>query len=171
MIDKAGYRLRFLALAISLSALSLGCAGTAYAQVDANVDRGVIEVGLDRARMLKLDQSAAEIIVGNPSIADISVQNAKLLVVTGKSFGRTNLIVVNAKGEVILESDLTVSDPSKGMITVHRGANNNETVYCAPKCTSLPAIGDTKEYFERVQGQIGSKQGMAQGSAGPQGAQ
>jgi hypothetical protein len=127
--------------------------------------QGLIEVPLDKAKLVHLEQPAAEIIVGNPSIADIAVQNSKLLVVTGKSFGRTNLIVVNAEGKIIQESDLTVSDPSQGMITVHRGARNNETVYCAPKCTSPLAIGDEKEYFDTIQKQLTAKQGMGQGSA------
>lgn len=172
MIDTAGLRDRLFALGLALTALcALLCGASVQAEESGYSDRGVIEVGLDRAKMVRLAEPAAEIIVGNPSIADISVQNAKLLVVTGKSFGRTNLIVVNAKGEIIEESDLTVTDPSKGMVTVHRGARNNETVYCAPKCTALPAIGDDEEYFTTIQGQIGAKQGMAQGSAGTGGAQ
>lgn len=159
MIDTARCRRRLTALGIVLALLSLSCASSeVYAD-------GVIDVGLDKAKLVRLDEPAAEIIVGNPSIADISVQNAKLLVVTGKSFGRTNLIVVNAAGEVIDESDLTVSDPSKGLITVHRGARDNESVYCAPKCTAPLAIGDNKEYFERIQKQISAKQGLAQGNA------
>jgi Flp pilus assembly secretin CpaC len=36
--------------------------------------------------------AAAEVIIGNPTIADVSVQGGNLLVVTGKSFGVTNII-------------------------------------------------------------------------------
>ncbi len=159
MNEVKGFKARAATLALALP-IVLGAAAIGEAQAD-----GLIDVALDNAKLVHLDEPAAEIIVGNPSIADIAVQNSKLLVVTGKSFGRTNLIVVNAKGEIIEESDLTVSDPSKGMITVHRGARNNETVYCAPKCTSSLAIGDEKEYFNTIQGQLAAKQGMGQGSA------
>jgi len=159
MNDVREFRACMATLALALPIL-FGAASIGQAQAE-----GVIEVALDNAKLVHLDEVAAEIIVGNPSIADIAVQNSKLLVVTGKSFGRTNLIVVNAKGEIIEESDLTVSDPSKGMITVHRGARNNETVYCAPKCTSSLAIGDQKEYFNTIQSQLSAKQGMGQGSA------
>ncbi|MFD0988104.1 pilus assembly protein N-terminal domain-containing protein [Methyloligella solikamskensis] len=159
MRDVTGFRASLWALALTLP---LAFTGGAIPQAFAE---GVIEVPLDKAKLVHLEEPAAEIIVGNPSIADIAVQNSKLLVVTGKSFGRTNLIVVNAKGDIIEESDLTVSDPSNGMITVHRGARNNETVYCAPKCTSPLAIGDNSEYFDTIQKQLSAKQGMGQGSA------
>ncbi len=159
MSEVARFRACFAILALALPVAFAG-AGASEARAE-----GVIDVALDKAKLVRLEEPAAEIIVGNPSIADIAVQNSKLLVVTGKSFGRTNLIVVNAKGEIIEESDLTVSDPSKGMITVHRGARNKETVYCAPKCTASLAIGDEAAYFSAVQQQLSAKQGMGQGSA------
>lgn len=158
MRNVTGFRTRVAALTLALPIMLAG------ANASQALAEGVIEVPLDKAKLVRLEEPAAEIIVGNPSIADIAVQNSKLLVVTGKSFGRTNLIVVNAKGEIIEESDLTVSDPSKGMITVHRGARNNETVYCAPKCTASLAIGDEKDYFQTIQSQLSAKQGMGQGS-------
>ena len=52
----------------------------------------VVQVLVDQATLVRLDRPAAEIVVGNPSIADVSVQSGKVLVVTGKSFGETNLI-------------------------------------------------------------------------------
>jgi hypothetical protein len=62
-----------------------------------------IEVLIDQAMLLRLERSAAEIIVGNPSIADVAVQTGKVLIVTGKSFGETNVIVLDAEGKVIID--------------------------------------------------------------------
>ncbi|MGH6866829.1 MAG: pilus assembly protein N-terminal domain-containing protein [Methyloceanibacter sp.] len=59
---------------------------------------GDVEGLIDQATPLRLERSAAEIMVGNPSIADVSVQSGKVLVVTGKSFVKTNLIVIDADG-------------------------------------------------------------------------
>ncbi|MEZ5828402.1 MAG: pilus assembly protein N-terminal domain-containing protein [Hyphomicrobiales bacterium] len=53
-----------------------------------------IEVLIDEATLLRLERPAAEIVVGNPSIADVAVQNGKSIVLTGKSFGETNLIAI-----------------------------------------------------------------------------
>jgi len=64
-----------------------------------------VEVIIDEATLLRLDRPAAEIVVGNPSIADVSVQSGRVLIVTGKSFGETNLIVMDADGKVVHLSD------------------------------------------------------------------
>ena len=49
-------------------------------------------VKYDQSHLLRLPRPAAEIIIGNPAIADISVQFGNLLVITGKTFGITNII-------------------------------------------------------------------------------
>ena len=51
---------------------------------------------------------AAEIIIGNSVIADVSVQSGNLLVITGKSFGITNMIALDAKRQVIFERRILV---------------------------------------------------------------
>lgn len=82
-----------------------------------------IEVLIDQATMLRLERPAAEIVVGNPSIADVSVQNGKAIVLTGKSFGQTNLIVIDAQGKVIINRRVVVQEPAGGYVTVYRGKN------------------------------------------------
>ncbi|MEG6508450.1 pilus assembly protein N-terminal domain-containing protein [Methyloligella sp. 2.7D] len=129
----------------------------------------VIDVNLDQAKLVKLERPAAEIIVGNPSIADVSVQNAGLLVVTGKSFGRTNMIVIDGAGNELLNTALSVSDPGFGMVTLHKGTEPGQTVYCAPRCTTPLAIGDDPSYFKEIESQISAKQGLAQQSVGSSG--
>ncbi len=128
---------------------------------------GLIAVGLDQAKLVRLQEPAADIIVGNPSIADVSVENSKLLVVTGKSYGSTNIIVIDAKGAQILNSDLSVIDPAHGLVTVHKGTDLDAafTSYCAPRCTAPLSIGDNKTYFETINKQISAKQSLGQNSA------
>ena len=77
---------RLLAIAIAV--------GAGHAAMAANNGVAVL---VDQATLVRLDRPAAEIVVGNPSIADVSVQSSKLLVITGKSFGETNLIVMDAR--------------------------------------------------------------------------
>ena len=81
----------------------------------------VVDVLIDQATLVRLDRPAAEIVVGNPSIADVSVQSGKVLVVTGKSFGETNLIVMDADGKVFVSRRLIVQEPRAGFVTVYRG--------------------------------------------------
>src|SRR4030081_3444321 len=88
-----------------LVAAALVAAGASQSAMAAS---NVVQVLVDQATLVRLDRPAAEIVVGNPSIADVSVQSGKVLVVTGKSFGETNLIVMDADGKVVANRQLLV---------------------------------------------------------------
>jgi hypothetical protein len=124
-----------------------------------------VNVTIDEAQLVKIDRPAAEIIVGNPSIADVAVQSGKLLVVTGKSFGRTNLIVIDADGKEITNKMLSVQEPRTGLVTLQRGAGRRYSYYCAPNCAAELAIGDDPNYFDAISKEIKTKQAMGQNSA------
>jgi hypothetical protein len=123
-----------------------------------------VEVLIDQATMLRLERPAAEIVVGNPSIADVAVQSGKVLVLTGKSFGETNLIVLDAQGKVIISRRVIVQEPRDGYVTVYRGSSR-ETLHCAPACETPLVIGDAPDYFEGLAKEIKTKQAIGQSSA------
>jgi hypothetical protein len=124
----------------------------------------VVDVLIDQATLVRLERPAAEIVVGNPSIADVSVQSGKVLVVTGKSFGETNLIVMDADGKVFVNRRLIVQEPRSGLVTLYRGSAR-QTLHCAPYCTPPLVIGDAQEVFGAVAGQITTKQSISQSAA------
>ncbi len=123
-----------------------------------------VQVLIDQATLVRLERPAAEIVVGNPSIADVSVQSGKVLVVTGKSFGETNLIVMDADGKVVVNRQLIVQEPRTGFVTMYRGSAR-QTLHCAPYCTPPLVIGDTPDIFEAVASQITTKQSISQTAA------
>ena len=57
-----------------------------------------IVVMLDQARLLQLPDRAANVVIGNPLIADLSIQPGGLSVITGKGYGATNFIVIDKQG-------------------------------------------------------------------------
>jgi Pilus formation protein N terminal region len=124
----------------------------------------IVDVFIDQATLVRLDRQAAEIVVGNPSIADVAIQNGKTLVVTGKSFGETNLIVMDADGKVFVNRRLIVQEPRSGFVTVYRG-NARQTLHCAPYCTPPLVIGDAPDVFGTISGQITTKQSISQSAA------
>ncbi|MGZ5917753.1 MAG: pilus assembly protein N-terminal domain-containing protein [Methyloceanibacter sp.] len=154
---------RFCLLAPAL--LALACNRAAAANDD-------VDVTIDQAAIIRLERPAAEIIVGNPSIADVAVQSGKVLVVTGKSYGRTNLIVIDSDGKQVTNRALSVTEPGKGYVVVHRGTSPF-TYYCAPNCTPSLTVGDNPDWFDAIQKEVQSKQTMGQASAegGTSGAQ
>ncbi len=58
---------------------------------------------------MKLSRAADTIVVGNPLIADAAVKDAKTIVITGKGFGVTNFVVLDAKGDPIVDEQVIVS--------------------------------------------------------------
>ena len=144
-----------------LVAAVLVAAGASQSSMAAN---NVVQVLVDQATLVRLDRPAAEIVVGNPSIADVSVQSGKVLVVTGKSFGETNLIVMDADGKVVANRQLIVQEPRTGFVTMYRG-DARQTLHCAPNCTPPLVIGDNPDYFEAISKEIKTKQSISQSSA------
>jgi len=120
-----------------------------------------IKVEIDEASLLKLERPASEVIIGNPSIADVSVQNGRLLVVTGKSFGVTNLIVVDEKGNQILDRNISVGIDNKRYVTVHKG-RNRASYHCNPTCQTALIPGDAADHFEGMSKELRNKFGIAQ---------
>src|SRR5687768_18119973 len=72
-----------------------------------------VAVMIDHAKVLRLPERTQTVVVGNPIIADISVQKNGVLVLTGKSYGRTNLIALDNGGTLIAESMISVQAPSE----------------------------------------------------------
>lgn len=148
-------------LSYVLALLATGAASPVKAQNAAVND---VIVLIDQASLVKLDRTAAEIVVGNPSIADVSVQSGKVLIITGKSFGETNLIVIDADGKLIINRRLVVQEPRTGFVTVYRGLAR-QTLHCAPYCEPELMIGDAPDVFTSVSGQITTKQSIGQTAA------
>jgi Flp pilus assembly secretin CpaC len=115
--------------------------------------RADITVGVDRAQVLRVSRPADVVIVGNPAIADATVQDSQTLVITGKSFGSTNIIILDATGQSIAEEVVTVTQPDDSVVTVYR-RDNRQTYSCTPVCSPTLSIGDSDSSFAAVNSQI-----------------
>ncbi|MCZ8185241.1 MAG: pilus assembly protein N-terminal domain-containing protein [Beijerinckiaceae bacterium] len=128
-----------------------------------------ISLLMDQAKLVKLPGGADTIVIGNPAIADVTVQKNGVLVLTGRSAGRTNFIALNASGNIISESMVTVTVPSAGRVLVQRGLEPS-SYDCAPLCLPTVALGDEEKHFNRSVDQAQRRDGMANQSATAPGA-
>jgi len=106
-------------------------------------------VRYDQSQLLRLPRPVAEVIIGNPSIADVTVQGGNLLVVTGKTFGITNIIALDAERNVIQDQRVVVDQDDRRTVVVYRGPQRH-TYTCAPTCSPALVIGDDPQYFDAV---------------------
>ncbi len=118
---------------------------------------------LDQATVMRLPEKVATIIIGNPSVADGSLQSGGLLVVTGKGYGTTNLIALDNRGNTLAEHILNVSAPKEGRVTVYRGTDR-ETWSCTPKCERSVMLGDNPAYFDATISQVSNRNGQSAGA-------
>jgi Flp pilus assembly secretin CpaC len=49
-----------------------------------------LAVIMDEAKLIRLPDKVATIVIGNPMIADVSLQPGGIMVITGKGYGSTN---------------------------------------------------------------------------------
>jgi len=119
-----------------------------------------IEVVLDRAKVMRVSRPADIVIIGNPAIADATIQDSQTLIITGHSFGTTNLIVLDAASQVIADEVITVSPQNDQMVTVYRRASR-QTFSCTPDCSPVLAVGDNTATFEAVNSQIASQTSLS----------
>ena len=116
--------------------LALLVAGPAGAQSRA------MNVEIDRSARVALTGAAASVIVGNPEIADVTVVDASTLFITGKGYGVTEVVVVDAIGRTVFQNQVVVTGGGAGALRVWRGAQVTEmacAATCAPSVRSVAA--------------------------------
>lgn len=159
---RAGFRVAAFLLASGL-VWACGASGAVAAPQGAAPDTVVVMV--DHAKVVRLPEKAQTVIVGNPGIADVSVQRNGVMVVTGKSFGVTNLIALDVNGALLAESLVRVGAASDSVLTVQRGLDR-ESYSCTPACQPTVRLGDAQRFFGEASGQAASRSTAAAAAAG-----
>jgi Pilus formation protein N terminal region len=129
----------------------------------------IVRVNVDSARLLKLPARVATIVIGNPLIADATLQSDGVLVLTGKGYGSTNLVALDRKGQVVMRETVQVLGPrADHLIVVYRGTKR-ETWSCVHQCQPRNTLGDDQAYFAGSLGQTTTRNAAAStgGSVAP----
>jgi hypothetical protein len=98
--------------------------------------------------MLTVQASPGAVIIGNPSIADASLHLDKVFV-HGRSFGQTNLIILDQRGEPIAQFDVMVKHTNESAMAVYKGTLEGvrrKSYACWPLCEADMQTGDDLTY-------------------------
>jgi len=117
-------------------------------------------ITVDRAKVFRVTRPAATVIIGNPAIADATIEDEQTLVLTGRSFGVTNLIVLDAKGDPIVDETLVVRGHETNTVRIYR-RSERETMACAPVCEPTLTIGDNNAAFTFASEQIKTRNALS----------
>lgn len=93
-----------------------------------------LNVDIDQSARVQLAAPAGSVIVGNPRIADVTVVDARTLYVTGRGYGVTEVVAVDANGRPVFQSRVVVTAGDTGQVRVWRGAQATEMA-CASTCS------------------------------------
>lgn len=147
-----------IALAGTLSTISFGAAS---AEMVAVAEKQPVIVTVDRAKVFRISSPASTVIVGNPAIADATVEDDVTLVLTGRSFGVTNLIVLDREGNPIVDETIVVRGHEENTVRIYR-REERVTMACAPVCEPTLTIGDDAQGFDFAQQQIVARNSLSE---------
>ena len=148
-------------------AVSVGLAIGVIGTLPAAAQTEVIRISLDQAYTLRLPDRVATIVIGNPLIADATVQSGGLLVVTAKGFGATNLLAFDRVGGVLMNTTVQVLGPAtRDIVVVYKGVER-ETYSCASNCERRITLGDSPAYFNANLAESSARNGQVQTAPPP----
>lgn len=116
-------------------ALTVCAAALTTAIAPANAEN-TIRIELDYARVIKLDRPVSRVIVGNAEIADATVSDAQTIILTGKDFGTTNLVILDNDGNAIVDERVLVSLEAHNTLQIYR-QDQRTVMSCTPACEPL----------------------------------
>jgi hypothetical protein len=111
-------------------------------------------VEINKTQIMRLPTAAASIIIGNPQIADISVHSSDTLLVNGRGYGETNIIVFDQFGQTVLDANIQVKAPALDSgIRVNFIGEGKKSYTCTPFCAPSPIHGDAPAFIGEFTGQ------------------
>lgn len=118
--------------AFLIAGLVFGLAAAAHAET--------LVISIDHSQRLPIGGAVQSVVVGNPSVADVTVVDSHTLYVIGKSFGQTDVIALDAYGRTLYQGDVVVGSANVGRVTVYRGGARTDMA-CAPNCQAVVRNG------------------------------
>lgn len=134
----------------------------AFAAAPASADQ--LWLTMDQVRPYDISRPAGQIIIGNPAIADVKVQNNSRVLLFGKAPGMTNMFILDAEGKEIDNLIVRVRSNNVSMLTFQRGLQRL-SLNCSSNCENTVTVGDNNIVFGETSQQIDQKYAQAQGAA------
>jgi Pilus formation protein N terminal region len=150
----------------ALSTIAVSSLAVMFAVTGARAEVQTIAVKIDQSQILQLPAMPGAIVIGNPSVADVSIQGQKLFI-HGRAFGQTNLTILDLQGNQMANFNLVGTLQQDDLVTVYKGGASGAQRYslsCVGTCAPNLQVGDQRDFFTELATQIGAKSGLASGT-------
>jgi hypothetical protein len=122
-----------------------------------------ITVKADQATLVALAGDPATVVVGNSLFADVSMKQG-MIVIHGRHFGTTNVIVLDQQGAQLASFELHVVRGGSQNVTIYK-AGSAFSYLCAPACESTLQVGDNSAYYDSINSGVSQKLGLSTGAS------
>jgi len=102
----------------------------------------------DQSKIVDLARAPGVVVVGNPSIADATIQGRRVFL-HGRSFGTTNVIVLDEDGDQLADFEVDVQLGGRNNVSLFK-AGSLQSYVCAGDCEVIMHVGDQPDYFKDV---------------------
>jgi hypothetical protein len=125
-----------------------------------------ITIQTDQTQLIAISADPGTVVVGNPSIADVSLSGRRVFM-HGRAFGSTNVMILDIAGNQIANFDVTVThDHPNELVMVTSSVSKPQilvdTYSCAPTCYHAMIPGDAS--LGIMVGAFSTKAALASGS-------
>lgn len=113
----------------------------------------------DQSSLVRLPKTPATVIVGNPAVADVTMDGSTLFL-HPKAYGLTNVVVLDDMGKKLGDYLVRVIFDDRYSVSMF-SPQGRETYTCPKNCEPTLRIGDESEFFNDFQSQAQSKNSLA----------
>lgn len=154
---------RRLPLLAAAAFCAMGLAAAAHA--------ASMAVPIDQSVRLILPPGTQNVVVGNPSIADVTVLDSRTALLLGRAYGTTNLLVTDGRGRVLMDRGIAVISADTDQVAIYKGpagqgVSRVENYACAGRCQRTPMPGEAEADYNRYQGGYAGYSARAREAAG-----
>ncbi len=126
-----------------------------------------LTVDADQSQIISLPRPASTVVVGNPSIADVTLQGNQIFV-HGRLFGKTNVIALDEQGNQLADYAVNVvTDDDYTVVvfkpTASQAGGPKQSFTCKTDCEAVYHVGDDEGTVKVMNEQQNNKLKLAEG--------
>jgi hypothetical protein len=116
----------------------------------------------DQSQMIVLPAIPGSVVIGNPTIADATVEGTKMFI-HGRGFGTTNMLIMDMDGNQMADFEVSIRHMVPNTVALFKGPDRI-SYNCAPICEAETQVGDEITYFKMVADETKKKFELATGT-------
>jgi hypothetical protein len=131
----------------TLATLTLGTVGATLGPIVSTAEAAdVVSVTWRKAQIMSFGSGVSSIIIGDPSVVDVTLEGSGQVIVFGKVPGETNMMVLGTDGTVLFDASVVVmpeDDRVVSIISPGRNVISERSWTCLTRCVQVLGPGGT----------------------------